>query len=224
MSYRIAQMACFQMERLKLNRRLSILPLLFLSLIILLPSSVLKSQEKSDKGILIYGEALILRGRYQEASEKLIPVKNHSLWYYYLMGVANRYQGKSDKAIDQFRQAITFTEDEKSMRALSFLNLGQILMQNGKYPEAIDTLTVVTEHYYGKLILTYPKCPEYNYFDSSQGAIHNIADDAQYLIGECYEKLGDRQSALDAFAKINRFYPFSSKSTDANIKLDECLK
>jgi tetratricopeptide (TPR) repeat protein len=212
------------MERPKLNSRLSIIPLISLSLIILLPSSVLKSQEKSDRLLLIYGEQLIVSGKYHEASLKLLPVKNQTLCYHYLMGVAYRYQGNSDEAIDQFRQAITFTEDEKSMRALSFLNLGQILMQNGKYPEAIDTLRVVMEHYFGKLVLTYPKCPEYNYLDSSQGAIHNIADDAQYLIGECYEKLGDRQGALNAFAKINRFYPFSSKSTDANIKIDEYLK
>jgi tetratricopeptide (TPR) repeat protein len=212
------------MERFKLKSRLSIISVISLSLIVLLPSRVAKTQEISDRLLLIRGEQLIILGRYQEASEKLIPVKNHSLWYNYLMGVAYRYQGKTNEAVEQFRQAVTFTDDEKSMRALSLLNLGQILMEKGKYQEAIDTLKVVTEHYFGKLVLTYPKCPNYNYLDKQDGAIHSIADDAQFLIAECYERLGDRQRALNAFADINRFYPFSSTSGDAGKKIDEYLK
>lgn len=199
-----------------MNSRLLILPLLFFSLIILLSSSALKSQGRTDRLTLILGEELIVRGRYQEALEKLIPVRNHSLWYYYLMGVACRYQGKTDEAMVQFRQAVAFTEDEKSMRALSFLNLGQILMEKGRYSEAIDTLRVVTVRYFTNLVLTYPKCPEYNYLDSSRGAIHNIADDAQFYIGVCLDSLGDKKNALNAFSKVSRFYPFSAKLNEAN--------
>lgn len=184
-------------------------------------SGDLASQVKSDRELLIKGEMLILKGRYNEATESLQAVQGSSLWLHYLMGAAYQYQGNATAAVEHYRKALTFVEDEKSMLALSYLGLGQTLFELGQYPQALEVLQAVVQRYFGKLSPVYPRSPAYNYLDTADKCLHCIADDAQFLIGKCYEKTASPEKAATAFANLGRFFPFSSKLTESEDRLRE---
>jgi tol-pal system protein YbgF len=53
------------------------------------------------------------------------------------------------------------------------------------------------------------------------GPTTDLADNAQYWIGECYWGLGQYREALDAFAAVLRF-PGTDKADDAQLKIGRC--
>lgn len=181
----------------------------------------LASQVYTDREFLIKGEMLLLKGKYDEAIESLRAVQGSSLRLHYLMGAAHQYQGNADVAVEHYRKALTFSEDEKSMLALSHLGLGQTLFELEQYPQALEVLQVVVGRYYGKLSPVYPRLPAYDYLDQGNGGLHCIADDAQLLIGKCYEKTGQPEKAAAAFANLGRFFPFSNRIMEAENRLRE---
>lgn len=70
-------------------------------------------------------------------------------------------------------------------------------LKNGKYPDAISGLK--------QFLTTYPKS--------------DLADNAQYWLGETYYASGDFSSAADAFQTLLHQWPSSSKAPDALLRL-----
>lgn len=167
--------------------------------------------EFGNDTLLNFGEALMIVDRWDDAIKVTEEVEPPSLRYYYQIGVCHQNLRKWDDAADEFRQAISCAQDEKSMRCLSFLGLGGCLKEKRSYRSAIDTLNVIVRNYHTKLDPDYPRYPIYK--------DNNIVDDAQYLIGECFLNIGNKEEALKAFAKIPRFYPDSDKSEDGIVEM-----
>jgi TolA-binding protein len=165
----------------------------------------------------------MMAGRWEEAVGVIEEVENPLLRYFYQLGVCNKILKKWDHSIEEFREATRFDLDEKSMRRLSFLKIGEALMEKGNYKAAIDTFAVITRKFQTNLDADYPRYP--SYCDDEKQKVHNIADDAQYLIGECFFKLGEKEKALKEFAKVGRLYPHLQKAKDAEqILTEEFLK
>lgn len=59
-------------------------------------------------------------------------------------------------------------------------------------------------YFFNEFIAKYPK--------------HDLADNSQYWIGECYYAMKDYQSALQAFKKVIEEYPSGNKMPDALLK------
>ncbi len=179
------------------------------------------AQTTTDMDKLNYAEIRILLQKYKSVTDTiLVDIQSPSLRYYYLLGVCYKYQSKWPEAIENFQKAIDIDpNNERSMIALSYLGLGQSLMAIGDYEKAIEKLNAVIDQYGGKLERDYPKYP--SYVDNVDRKLHIIADDAQMLIAECYEKMGPvgEKEALNAYAKVARFYPFSARLSEANEKL-----
>lgn len=179
--------------------------------------------QMKDDDLLKYGETQIILGKYKSASDTVLAlVKKPSLQFHYLMGVCFEKQEKWQDAIDHFQKATVIDpNNERSMIALSYMGLGRAMMASGQYEQAIESFTIVTTTYYSDLDPDYPRYP--NYLDNANQKIHNIADDAQFRIAECYERLGETEKARKAYAKVNRFYPFSAVLSEANDKLASLL-
>ena len=110
------------------------------------------------------------------------------------------------------------------MRQLSFLGLGECLVSRKDTDEStisvfINSLKVITQKYADSTLHEdYPRYPPYK--------DKNIADDAQYLLGKCCEKMGNKKNALAEYAKVCRFYPKLDKCKDlsAEKKVEELRK
>jgi len=156
--------------------------------------------EFNENHWLNLGEALMIAEKWSLAADSVIAkVESTSLRYFYQLGICYKNLKRWDSAIKKFRGAIKYENDEKSMQRLSLLGLGISLMEKGYYNAAIDTFTTITKNFKTDLDPDYPRYPIVK--------DNNIADDAQYLIGKCYLFSGDKEKALQAFAKAKRFYP-----------------
>jgi len=178
----------------------------------------------SETDLMNYSECLIMLERYRFASDTvLIEVETPSLRSFYLKGVCYKNQeAGGDEALEALRNAIDFEgRDQKSMRALAYLHLGQVQMADGNYTAALETFQFVVDTYYSPLDADYPRYPVY--LDEKDRNLHVIADDALYHMAECYQRLGDSRNAAKAYAKINRFFPFSSIVEQANERLKRIL-
>jgi len=180
---------------------------------------VKNAAELTDTELMNYGESLIMLAQYQTAADTVLSaVKSPSVRRDYLLAVSNKFQQKWEAAIAHFRRVVQ-TDDNapQSMSALSLLGLGESLMALQNYRAAADTFEVITRRYYRNLHPDYPRYPGYQ--DDRGRKINNMADDAQFLQGECYAALGESAAAAEAFAKVGRFYPFSSRLLEANERL-----
>lgn len=175
--------------------------------------------QMKDEDWLKAGETKIFIGEYKAATDEiLIRVSKPSLRLHYLMGIGYENQQKWPEAIAHFQKAVEIDPNNtQSMIALSYMGLGRSLMASAKYEQAIEMFAIVTKQYYRELASDYPRYP--NYQESIDIKIHSIADDAQFFIAECYEKMGQMQKARDEYAKVSRFYPYSAKLSEANRKL-----
>jgi len=181
-----------------------------------------RGDEFDDVNLLNYGEALMIVKKWEDALGVMKKVQS-ALRYHYQAGICNKNLKKWIEAIYEFREGLkNYDQDEKSMRCLSLLSLGEALMEKGSYEAALDTFAVITKKFQTKLDEDYPRYPSYR--DDEKQDIHNIADDAQYFIGECYLKLGDEEKALNEFAKVGRFYPNLQKVAQAEEEVDRLVK
>lgn len=187
-------------------------------------SAITTGREITETEYMNFAECLIIVEQYAKASDLYLPkVTTPSSRRHYLAGVCFRYQQKWSEAAKEFAAATEISpQDSKSMRALSFLGLGEARMQLAEYNKAISAFETVTRQYYANLHPDYPRYPAFP--DDAGRNIHNIADDAQFWIGECYERIGDKNRARNAYAKIKRFYPFSTRLNAANDKVTTLLK
>jgi len=187
-------------------------------------NGVAQAEGMTDASWMNMADKEIFLEHYENAlNQALVNVGEHNLRFHYLAGICYENLEQWDEAINHFQAAIEMkAENERSMAELSYIGLGRALMGSGKYPEAIDVFRIVVQKYYMNVDRYYPRYP--NYSDDNKNEIRIIADDAQFAIGECYEKLGDAKKALNAFAMMGRFYPFSRKTLTANEKVAAFLK
>ncbi len=175
---------------------------------------------------LDFAENLIIANKIDSAYLELDKIRSSSLRYHYLFGICSMNydsDSKQNHAINQFQMAINSTvNDTVSIKSLSYLGLGIALMQNGNYNSAIKTFKVIISKFQINLDPDYPRYPTYS--DDSEGKIHNIADDAQYLIGKCYDKRKEPKKALRAFANVSRFYPDLGMAQKANEEVERLIK
>lgn len=184
---------------------------------------VKNAADMSDAELLNYGESLIILTQYQTAADTVLKaVETPSPRRDYLMAVSAKFQQKWEAAADHFRRVVKTDENApQSMSALSLLGLGESLMALQNYRAAADTFEVITHRYYHNLHPDYPRYPSYQ--DDRARKINAIADDAQFLLGECHAALGENSDAAEAFAKVSRFYPFSTRLVEANERLRRYL-
>ena len=130
--------------------------------------------------------------------------------FHYILGICYRELDQWNKAVDQFKLAIAFPDEQKSMRVLSKMELGKCYVQLKKYQASIDVFDKIAKENYQILDPDYPRYP--NYKDDI------IADDALYFEGKSYLKLGQKNKALECFAKISRY--FLNSPLIKNISLD----
>ncbi len=129
----------------------------------------------------------------------------------YLAGVANLGARQWDEAAARFGAAAAWTgDDDRDMRYLSRLGLGQALLSADRFVAAIDALRSLTGDEERRLEETYPRFPEY-----PDGV---LLDDAQYLIARCYLGKGDLRTAAAEMVKICRFFHGLDRCSDAQIQ------
>lgn len=137
----------------------------------------------------------------------------------YDAGICYQELGDFASAQATFEKIIRMSDRRYRRVGLAYLKLGEMLSDdknNGKdLNKAIEYLKVVV-HKYQTGLECYPSFPKFR--------DNNIADDAQYLLGECYLKLGDVNNALLEFAKVPRFYPELDKVEAARDKIRECYQ
>jgi tetratricopeptide (TPR) repeat protein len=164
----------------------------------------------SDADIMNYGEALIISGRPADAVRVLEEVVDPVLRSHYLSGVAEKSLGRWDYSIISFKNAVDIgaktARDQMSesalnpqnMVALSYLGIGESLIQKRDYAEAWNWLDRLTHEFPDSLEEDYPRYPVF--------ADKNIIDDAQILKGVCRILLRDYEEGLISILETARFY------------------
>jgi len=156
----------------------------------------------SDLELLDYGESLIIANRMEEAITILKEIEEPSLKSYYLLGTSMKAIKDWDGAIEMFQNAIKRYEveqDLQSMVCLSFLGLGETLLQKEEYRSALTTLDILLKNYSRRLDPYYPRYPVFE--------DQFVVDDAQLLIGLCHILMREFREGATAMMEIERFYP-----------------
>lgn len=157
---------------------------------------------------LNYTEALMIAGRFKDAVDVSNRYQYPSQRYYYQLGISYKNIEQYDTAVQNLEKSIEYKDDQKSMLCLSYLALAECQMAVEKYEAAIETAAIIVDNYFSSLAPDYPRYPIFT--------DDNIVDDAQYLIGMCYQYMGQTEEACKAFAKIKRMYPDLEKAKDGS--------
>ncbi len=156
----------------------------------------------NDLELLDYGESLIIANRMEDAITILKEIEEPSLKSYYLLGISMKAMEDWEGAIEMFQNAIKRYEAEQdlnSMVCLSFLGLGETLLQKEEYSSALTTLEILLKNYSRQLDSYYPRYPVFE--------DQFIVDDAQFLIGLCHILLREFPEGVTAMMNTERFYP-----------------
>ena len=156
----------------------------------------------NDDDLLNYAEALFITDRTEAALSVLIEVEDPSLRYYYLLGISKMDLQDWEGAIDAFREAVKRYEEEQnlnSMVCISFLHMAQALFMTGQYESAIMTLEIVLKNYADRLDPDYPRYPVFR--------DDYVVDDAQFLLGLSYIRMGQYREGVSRLMETIRFYP-----------------
>ncbi len=154
-----------------------------------------------------FAEVLIISNSVNKAINVLTNIEDKDLKIYYLLGICNKEVGDWDSAISMFREAIKKYDEEqdyKNMVTLSFLALGESLLNNSQYSSAFMTLHInLLDNFSSKLHEDYPRYPLIN--------DDYIADDVQFLKGICLimrDENNDIVNGVSFLLETQKFYPF----------------
>ncbi|UCD94358.1 MAG: hypothetical protein JSU69_11450, partial [Candidatus Zixiibacteriota bacterium] len=156
-----------------------------------------------DNDILNFGETLMMLGLWASAKDTIQLVDESGLRKHYQLGVCFLMLNSTESAKDQFEPAHRQPENNRSMRLLSHYALGWCYMQLGEYARCTTTVYSIvdgrapsTSRFDAPLLDYYPRFglakDTARYVPICDG---NVADDAQFLIGECLEKWADSDSS-----------------------------
>ena len=160
-------------------------------------------KEFTDEKFLNYGESYMINEQWSKALEKIMDVQQPSLRYCYLSGVAYKRLRNLDKAIESFRCALEFKEEDSDLYRICLFHLAECLMEKGHYQDAIKYFALIIKSDQKLLRQNYPR---YTIFSD-----RNILDDAYYNMSICYQELGQKRQAAVTLAKVARYYPNSDK-------------
>ena len=146
----------------------------------------------SEADLMNLAEDYLMLANFAEADSSLRLVEDTSgnaLRLHYLKGICYKHTGADSMAAIEFELAI---KDSTGVHDCSILDLSKLgraecLMRIGQYDIAIAVLLPLIEGYNRPLDQNYPRYPIF--------ADSNIADDALYIIGQCYEGKGDKLKA-----------------------------
>lgn len=177
-----------------------------------------------DSDWMNYAESYMMKQMWDSALQVLIHVKKtDDLRFNYLQGVCNQKLGNHDVAADFYRKNIQ-SSDSNGLISLSILNYGKAMVKKleKQRPDSaivtsvIRTLQSQIADLRESLDVDYPR-----YFRSYD---RDIADDMQYVIGQCYELLGETEKARDAYAKTSLFYKDSDLYLKSRERVNTLLK
>jgi tetratricopeptide (TPR) repeat protein len=142
----------------------------------------------TDEQTMDFGEVLIISNQMERAVNALEAIDENArtLRSYYLLGVANLGNNQPDQAEIAFNRAVKVVQAglvsrEMSMVVLSNLGWAEAMIQQGKYPTAIEALaTLINFNRDQPLDENYPRYPVIR-DDYVDGAY--VVDDAMYLMG-----------------------------------------
>ncbi len=178
------------------------------------------------KSILVKGETKVPTRHYGHADFTL--TKKSGLWK--ITKVESKWGSDWWRREEIYRLKKELTEKQDPTRIPGiYLNLGRIYRQLRMYEEAKET--------YQKIINEYPKSkeavsahaglgrifffPERNY----QKALKKFQTiHSQFRIGECYQKLGEFDKAIEAYQKFIEDYPEAHNVAEAYFKIGECYE
>ena len=166
------------------------------------PIFMMPEHTLSDEDLMNYAEALIISRQVEIAIPVLEEVEQHSLKYYFMVGVCYKTLGKWEPAIEAFQNAIKRYEQEQnlnSMVCLSFLNLSEVLLQKNQYLSALTSLNILLKNYPNKLDEDYPR---YTVFHDDY-----VVDDAVFLTGVIHLILKEYHEGAISLLETQRFYP-----------------
>ncbi|MCX6827871.1 MAG: hypothetical protein NT002_01105 [candidate division Zixibacteria bacterium] len=175
----------------------------------------------SDTHLMNLAEIYLMLGNYDSAGICLARIDEtvmNKLRLNYLRGVYFKsYRDSVDYAIGAFTSAIEVEKecDSASMLNLSVLGLADCLYNEGQYDAAIAILLPLIEGCNMPLDSDYPRYPIF--------ADGNIADDALFIIGQCYESKNEIDNAILIFALLGRFCYTLDKYTESQIGLKNLL-
>lgn len=134
---------------------------------------------------------------YKKIVEKYPSSGNAPIAVYYL---GNSYLGlgQADEAIKTYQKIIEKYKNEKSVSALTYINLGYAYMNKKDYSGAISAFK-----------------------QASLPGASLVADRAVYETGLAYEASGDKVSATERYEYLKKTYPNSPWSQDAVAKLNK---
>jgi tetratricopeptide (TPR) repeat protein len=176
---------------------------------------------KTDYGKLLKAEAYLIiaetnnkaRKAYSDSAYNLLHTLHDTTRGEFLRARAQMNRGSLHDAIKLFREIERYGIDSADRRIMARLNQAEcwsLLFKKdptiledrdirGRIETLIDSLEVITKN------LDYILSPKYPPYPSIADC--NAADDAQCDIGRCYEILGDKMKALQAYSDVCRFYP-----------------
>lgn len=156
----------------------------------------------SDANLLDYGEALMLAGNAADAVTVMEEVEEETLTLHFMLANAKKQAGDFDGALEFFNEAINQFESEqdyRSMVSLSFLSMGEILMEKRQYLSAGLTFEVLLKNHNRALRDDYPRV----YLFRDQYCL----DDAQFLSGLAKLLMKDYDAGVADLLQTVRFYP-----------------
>jgi tetratricopeptide (TPR) repeat protein len=127
----------------------------------------------------------------------------------FLRGLCEARLGESAAALATLEPLAVQTGVERGLDWTAGLLAAQTLYDAGRFREAIDAAQRVIDSRREKLPDDYPRYP---FFDD-----RTLRDDAQFLIGLCYDGLDNTREALRALAEICLLYPKTDKCADAEV-------
>lgn len=164
----------------------------------------------SDRDLMNYGESLILAGRHSDAVLVLQTVVQPTIRSHFLSAVGNQYLRQWDNSLVSYKNAVnegaetareSMSEtalNPQSMVGLSYLGIGELLIQKRDYSEALKWLNRLIQEFPDSLDFNYPRYPVF--------PDQNIVDDAQFLKGFCHLRLKEYNESVVSMLEIGRFY------------------
>lgn len=166
------------------------------------PVFSMPDRSMNDDELLNYGESLVIANRLDEALPVLESVQRPNLRTFFLLGTCRKVLQDYDTAIEMFRNALKRYEveqDRNSMVHLSFLGLGESLIQKEQYESAITTFDAMLKERSYRLDSNYPRYPIF--WDEY------AVDDAQFLTGCCTIKMSNYEDGVSMLLQTQRMYP-----------------
>ncbi|MDZ7725395.1 MAG: tetratricopeptide repeat protein [candidate division KSB1 bacterium] len=180
-----------------------------------------QSVKFTEQDIRRYSECAMISGDYLKSTEQLQRIENPDYKSLYLLGTVYFIQGRHDLAVSHLQQSVDKNPNNlESLKALSLFLQGSVYFDNGEFEKAVVQLNQVTNQFNVQLNRYYSR---FTFFNNPELDAVRLSDDAEFLIAQCYEKLGMEKEALNAYYNIQRYYPASNLVDESVEQIEKLL-